>query len=66
MKFHCSILALSLWGTLCANNIAVTNVALTGKNATDSYTLVEFDLSWGKFLAHQQRSSQLGCRMGFC
>ena len=45
MKLNHLILALSLWGTLCANNIAVTNVALTGKNVTDSYTLVEFDLS---------------------
>jgi formylglycine-generating enzyme required for sulfatase activity len=46
MNFKYLILTLSLWGTICANNMAVTNVALTGKNVANSYTLVEFDLSW--------------------
>ena len=33
-------------GTLHANNIQVTNVALTGQNAAQGYWLVQFDLSW--------------------
>lgn len=32
----------SVW----ANNIAVSNVRLTGQNTTDDFTLVEFDISW--------------------
>ena len=31
---------------LSANNIAVSNLSLTGKNTSDHYTLVQFDLSW--------------------
>ncbi len=31
---------------VCANNIQVTNVSLTGQSSTDGYTLVQFDLSW--------------------
>ena len=33
-------------GQLCANNIHVSNTSLTGQNAAQSYTLVEFDLAW--------------------
>ncbi|MEI6349060.1 MAG: SUMF1/EgtB/PvdO family nonheme iron enzyme [Bacteroidota bacterium] len=29
-----------------ANNIAISNLSLTGKNTTDHYTLVQFDISW--------------------
>jgi formylglycine-generating enzyme required for sulfatase activity len=29
-----------------ANNIEVSNIALTGQNTDDNYTLVQFDLSW--------------------
>lgn len=31
---------------LFANNIEVSNIALTGQNTVDNYTLVQFDLSW--------------------
>lgn len=29
-----------------SNNIAISNVTLVGKNTTDNYVLVQFDLSW--------------------
>jgi len=32
--------------TAFANNIAVSNVRLTGQNTTNHFTLVEFDISW--------------------
>lgn len=31
---------------LQANNISLTNLSLTGKNTTDDFVLVQFDLSW--------------------
>jgi formylglycine-generating enzyme required for sulfatase activity len=47
IKFLC-ILALYCAGVvnLSANNIAVTNVTTTGKDITDQYIMVQFDLSW--------------------
>jgi hypothetical protein len=38
--------ALILTATLIANNITISNLSLTGKNATDHFTLVQFDISW--------------------
>ncbi len=34
------------FSTLKANNIAVSNISLTGQNAASNYTLIKFDLSW--------------------
>ncbi len=39
-------LFLSMAVHLGANNITVDNLSLTGKNATDHCTLVQFDISW--------------------
>ena len=33
-------------GAVQANNITVSNISLTQRNATDDYTMVQFDLSW--------------------
>ena len=38
--------ALAITATLSANNISITNLGMTGTNATDHYTLVQFDISW--------------------
>lgn len=32
--------------SLIANNLRVENIALTGQNTTDDYTMVQFDISW--------------------
>jgi len=40
------LLLLLAASNLNANNIQVSNTKLTGQNTTDSYTLVQFDLSW--------------------
>ncbi len=39
--------ALMLASMLVANNIDVTNIKLTGQDATSDFTLVKFDISWG-------------------
>jgi len=38
--------ALIVTTLLNANNIAVSNIKLTGQNPTSQYTLVQFDISW--------------------
>lgn len=41
------VLGLLLSGLgLMANDIAISNLSLTGKNTTDHFTLVQFDISW--------------------
>ncbi len=45
-KFFTFFFALVLATMLCANNITISNLSLTGKNTTDHYTLVQFDISW--------------------
>jgi formylglycine-generating enzyme required for sulfatase activity len=40
------LFALALSTMLSANNIAVSNMQLTGKNTTGHFLLVQFDLSW--------------------
>lgn len=42
--FLCLILFLA--NSILANNVQVSNVVLTGKNTTDNFIMVEFDLSW--------------------
>ena len=39
-------LNLLLLQTAFANNVAVSNVVLTGQNATSDFTLVQFDITW--------------------
>ena len=39
-------LLLFLANSMLANNVQVSNVVLTGKNTTDDFIMVEFDLSW--------------------
>ena len=39
------ILLLWLPVMLTANNISISNVTLTGKNTTDKFVLVQFDIS---------------------
>lgn len=48
---HTSLVVCSLWlftalNTARANDIAVTNITLTGQNIPGGYTLVQFDISW--------------------
>ncbi|MCX6246455.1 MAG: SUMF1/EgtB/PvdO family nonheme iron enzyme [Bacteroidetes bacterium] len=38
--------ALLIVTLLSANNISITNPSITGKNTTDHYSLVQFDLNW--------------------
>ncbi len=38
--------AMVLTATLSANNIAISNLALTGKNTGGQYIMVQFDISW--------------------
>ena len=50
-EFKMKLLFLSLIlsivsSTVFANNLAITNVSLTGQNITDHYSLVQFTLSW--------------------
>jgi formylglycine-generating enzyme required for sulfatase activity len=44
--FGILILAFAGMMQISANNIAVTNVTTTGKNISDKYIMVQFDLSW--------------------
>jgi len=48
MKKYLTLIFLMVFGLamLSANNIAVTNLSLTGKNTTSDYVMVQFDLSW--------------------
>ena len=39
-------LLMALASIISANNITISNLSLTGKNATDHYALVQFDISW--------------------
>ncbi len=39
-------LLMAMAGILSANNISISNLSLTGKNTTDHYTMVRFDISW--------------------
>ena len=40
------LLFIVISSTSFANNVAVSNVVLTGQNTTSDFTLVEFDISW--------------------
>jgi formylglycine-generating enzyme required for sulfatase activity len=48
MKKYLTLVFLMVFGLsmLSANNIAISNLSLTGKNITDDYILVQFDISW--------------------
>ncbi len=48
MKNYLTFIILMVFGLsmLNANNIATSNLILTGKNVTSHYTLVQFDISW--------------------
>ncbi len=39
-------LLMAITGILNANNISISNLALTGKNTGSQYTMVQFDISW--------------------
>lgn len=45
LKFFLFLL-LFLANSMLANNIQVSNVVLTGKNTTDDFAMVRFDISW--------------------
>jgi uncharacterized protein (TIGR02145 family) len=49
-KYICKLLGIMLalfaGSNLMANNITISNLSLTGKNTTDHFTLVQFDISW--------------------
>jgi len=45
-KFFTFFFVLALATMLSANNVTISNLSLTGKNTTDHYTLVQFDISW--------------------
>ena len=45
-KFLGLMLVLITGGSLMANNIAISNLSLTGKNTTDDFIMVQFDISW--------------------
>ena len=42
IAFHCALMMATL---LSANNIAISNLKLTGKNTTGHFALVQFDIS---------------------
>ncbi|MCX6287190.1 MAG: hypothetical protein NTY96_08745 [Bacteroidetes bacterium] len=44
--FFTAFFVLVLATVLSANNVTVSNLTLTGKNTTDQYILVQFDISW--------------------
>lgn len=48
MKKQLTLIFLMVFGLsmLNANNITISNLSLTGKNTTDDYILVQFDVSW--------------------
>lgn len=46
MKVLVFVFSLLCTSSLFANNIQVSNVALTGQNTASDYTMVKFDLSW--------------------
>ncbi|MBK9736474.1 MAG: hypothetical protein IPO92_16555 [Saprospiraceae bacterium] len=52
--------------TVRANNIAITNVSIEGKNTTDNFQLVQFDLTWDNSWHINGGPQKLGCRMGIC
>lgn len=43
-----TIVALSLFGfqTVFANNVVVSNISLTGQDAADNFTFVQFNITW--------------------
>jgi hypothetical protein len=44
--FTLLLLLAALTSTLQANNLIITNLTITGKNTTEHYSLVQFDISW--------------------
>jgi hypothetical protein len=47
MKFVFTLfITMAFLPVLLANNISISNLSLTGKNTTDHYTMVQFDISW--------------------
>ena len=48
MKKQILIFAFTIFHTtiIFSNNISISNVSLTGKNTTDHFCMVQFDLTW--------------------
>ena len=46
IRSTCIILILTLHVGVFSNNIQINNISITGQNTSESYTLVEFDISW--------------------
>lgn len=45
-KFITIVLLMAFTGILLANNISIGNLSLIGKNTTEKYVMVQFDISW--------------------